>query len=55
MKLDAVIADRGISIGDLVFQRGAKLHIPPLTRKQDNKVNTLNQNEIRETRDILSH
>ncbi len=31
---DAVMVDRGFNIGDLRLQRGAKLHIPPFTRKK---------------------
>ncbi len=31
---DAVMVDRGFNIGDLLLQRGAKLHIPLFTRKK---------------------
>lgn len=34
---DAVMVDRGFNIGDLMLQRGAKLHMPPFTRKHDDK------------------
>ncbi len=48
------MAGRVFNIGDLYLQRGVKLHMPPLTRKQDNRFHTLNQKEIRETRNISS-
>lgn len=50
---DAVMVDRGFNIADLLLQRGAKLHIPPFTRKSnDGKSKTLNQSEILKTREI---
>ncbi len=52
---DAVMVDRGFNIGDLLLQRGAKLHIPPFTRKrQDGNGRALNQSEILKTREIAS-
>jgi len=52
---DAVMVDRGFNIGDLLLQRGAKLHIPPFTRKrEDGKGRALNQSEILKTREIAS-
>ncbi len=32
---DAVMVDRGFNIDDLLLQCGAKLHIPPFTRKSN--------------------
>ncbi len=52
---EAVMADRGFTIGDLLLQRGAKLHIPPFTRKKEGgNGKTLNQIEITKTRDVAS-
>lgn len=52
---DAVMVDRGFNIGDLLLQRGAKLHMPPFTRKTgDGKGKILNQGEIMKTRNIAS-
>ncbi len=52
---DAVMVDRGFNIGDLLLQCGAKLHIPPFTRKrQDSNGRSLNQSEILKTREIAS-
>ncbi len=48
------MVDRGFNIGDLMLQRGAKLHMPPFTRKHDDKKKTLNQSEIVKTRNIAS-
>ncbi len=49
-----MIVDRRFNIGDLMLQRGAKLHTPPCTRKQDGKGKTLNQSEILKTRNVGS-
>lgn len=49
---DAVMVDKGFNIADLVLQHGAKLYIPPFTRKGSGKARSLNQNEIRKTREI---
>ena len=46
---DAIMVDRGFNIGDLILQRGAKLHIPPFTRKEHSKGRMLTQNEIAKT------
>lgn len=52
---NAVMVNRGFNIGDLLLQRGAKLHMPPLTKKKaDGKGRTLNANEIVKTREIAS-
>ncbi|RUM31001.1 MAG: hypothetical protein DSY42_03545 [Aquifex sp.] len=52
---DAVMVDRGFNIGDLLVQRGAKLHMPPFTRKrEDGKGRALNQSEILKTREIAA-
>ncbi|RUM28700.1 MAG: hypothetical protein DSY42_07915 [Aquifex sp.] len=52
---DAVMVDRGFNIGDLLLQRGAKLYMPPFTRKAENgKDKALNQSEILKTRNIAS-
>lgn len=52
---DAIMADRGFNIGDLLLQRGAKLYMPPFTRKMENGTRrTLNQNEIARTRKIAA-
>ncbi len=45
------MVDRGFNIADLLLQCGAKLHIPPFTRKRNNgKSKTLNQSEIAKLR-----
>ncbi|KAK3891895.1 hypothetical protein Pcinc_001169 [Petrolisthes cinctipes] len=50
---DAVMVDKGFNIADLALEYGAKLYIPPFTRnKSGGKGKTLNQNEIKTTRDI---
>ncbi|XP_076029393.1 uncharacterized protein LOC143018143 [Oratosquilla oratoria] len=46
---DAIMVDRGFNIGNLILQRGAKLHIPPFTRKAS-KGRMLTQSEIAKTR-----
>ncbi len=52
---NAVMVDRGFNIGDLLLQRGAKLHMPPFTRKRpDGKGRALNQSEIVKTRELAS-
>lgn len=52
---DAVMVDRGFNIGDRLLQKGAKLHMPPFTRKKkDGKGKALNQKEILETREIAA-
>ncbi len=48
------MVDRVFNIGDLLLQRGAKLHIPPFIRKADGKGRALNQSEILKTREIAS-
>ncbi len=49
------MVDRGFNIGDLLLQRGAKLYMPPFTRKGENgKHKTLNQSEIIKTRNTAS-
>ncbi|XP_063857624.1 uncharacterized protein LOC135099123 [Scylla paramamosain] len=51
---DAIMVDRGFNIGDLILQRGAKLHIPPFTRKEASKGRMLTQSEIAKTRSIAT-
>jgi len=49
------MVDRNFNIGDLLLQRGVKLHMPPFTRKkEDGTGKTLNQREILKTREIAS-
>lgn len=50
---DAVMVDKGFNIADLVLNCGAKLYMPPFTRnKSGGKGRTLNQTEIKRTREI---
>ncbi len=51
---DAIMVDRGFNIADLLLARGAKLHMPPFTRKNSAGQKTLLDNEIKRTRDIAS-
>ncbi len=51
---DAIMVDRGFNIGDLILQRGAKLHIPPFTRRDAGKGRMLTQSGITKTRSITS-
>ena len=51
---DAIMVDRGFNIGDLILQRGAKLHIPPFARKEPSKGRMLTQNEIAKTRSLAT-
>lgn len=51
---DAIMVDRGFNIGDLILQHGAKLYIPPFTRREASKGRMLTQNEIAKTRSIAS-
>lgn len=52
---DAVMVNRGFDIGDLLLQRGAKLHIPPFTRKTEaGKGRASNQSEIHKTKETAS-
>lgn len=52
---DAIMVDMGFNVKDLMLQRGAKLHIPPFTRrKEDGKGKMLTQSEIRKTKSIPS-
>ncbi len=51
---DAIMVDRSFNIGDLILQRGAKLHIPPFTRRDASKGRMLTQSEIAKTRSIAS-
>ncbi len=47
------MVDRGFNIADLLLQCGAKLHIPPFTRKRNyGKSKTLNQSEIPKINEI---
>ncbi|XP_076030603.1 uncharacterized protein LOC143018907 [Oratosquilla oratoria] len=50
---NAIMVDRGFNIGDLILQRGAKLHVPPFTRKAS-KGRMLTQSEIAKTRSIAT-
>lgn len=51
---NAVMVDRGFNVSDLLLQRGAKLHMPPFTRKGDGGKKFLNQEEILKTREIAA-
>lgn len=51
---DGIMVDRGFNVGDLILARGAKLHMPPFTRKDSTGKKTLNQSEITRTREIAS-
>ncbi len=52
---DAVMVDRWFNIGDLLLQRTAKLHMPPLTRKkEDGTGRALNAQERVITRVVAS-
>lgn len=52
---NAVMVDRGFNIGDLLLQRGAKLHMPPLTRKkEDGTGRALYAQERVKTREVAS-
>lgn len=51
---DAVMVDRGFSVSELMVQRGAKLYMPPFTRKGDGGKKFLNQEEILKTREIAA-
>lgn len=48
------MVDRGFTVSDLLLQRGAKLYMPPFTRKEEGGKNVLNQDEICKTREIAS-